>query len=89
MFAQALGVPAGSFQCVAAYGDVSHIPISGCQKSYTTPRLLLDGLGYFVVLTGMLFCCASHSWLTSFPPAVNVTNMFLFRSVNYSIQSSG
>ena len=59
------------------------------KKAYTKPRLLYDGLGYFVVLTGTF-----HSWLvtphpTNIRTAVNIMNTVLFHQKDSVIQTSG
>ena len=59
------------------------------KKTHTEPRLLYDGLGYFVVLTGTF-----HSWLvtphpTNIRTAVNIMNTVLFHQKNDVVQTSG
>jgi hypothetical protein len=59
------------------------------KKAYTEPRLLYDGLGYFVALAGTFL-----SWLvaphpTALGTAVNIMNTILFHQKNQVIQTSG
>ena len=58
-------------------------------KAYTKPRLLYDGLGYFVVLTGtlLLWLVAPHP--TVLRAAINLVNLILYRQTNPTIQTSG
>ena len=59
------------------------------KKAYTKPRLLYDGLGYFVVLTGTFLSWFVTPHPTALRTAVNITNLTLFRQKNEVVQTSG
>ncbi len=59
------------------------------KKAYTKPRLLYDGLGYFVVLAGTFLPWLVTPHPTALRTAANIMNTILFRQKNEVVQISG
>jgi len=83
------GASSDSLQCLEACEYVSRLSGSNGNQVLPQTRLLYDGLGYFVALTGTFL-----RWFVSPQPtapriAINMLNVFLYRRGSHPIQSAG
>ena len=82
------GVSSDSSQRLEAFEDVCHLSGSGVNHPYPRPRLLYDGLGYFVALIGTFLRWVVGPRPTVLRPVANLANVVLYRKADHTIQAS-